>query len=183
MHQDFAQRRRVAVALAITVILVPAAFLLNRGGDDPAAQPPITLIGTVPGDTATPVPGEADEAELSAGTPAATDAMGTAPVGFLDGTAPPKDDDPATIAIPRLPRSLVGTASFRRDITDTTVCQAKGVPFNARITVTNLDNSQSVQCIASVGGPEPDEDVILPADAFLQIADITDAPVPVMITW
>ena len=79
--------------------------------------------------------------------------------------------------------AINGTASFRRNIRSTTACQVKGVPFNTAITVTNLDNSRSVQCIASVGGTEPDDDVVLHADAFLQIADLTDAPVPVQITW
>jgi hypothetical protein len=179
MNQDYAQRRRVAVAIAITVVLVPAAILLNRGADDVSGSPPVTLIGTVPGDS---VP-TADTTGRRADVPSATDAMGTASVGFLDGTAPTRDDDPATIAIPRLARSISGTASFRRDIVDTTVCQAPGVPFNTRITVTNLNNSRSVQCIASVGGPAPDDDVVLHAAAFLEIADITDAPVPVKITW
>lgn len=180
MDPDFAQRRRLAVALAITVIAVPAAFLLNRGTGDTADAPAVTLIGTVPGEAGVAAAGEPG---VPTDTPSATDALGTTPVGFLDGTVAPTEDDPATIAIPRLPQAIEGTASFRRNITDATVCQAIGVPFNSRITVTNLDNSRSVQCIASVGGPEPDTDVVLHADAFLQIADITDVPVPVQITW
>ncbi len=188
MDPDFAQRRRLAVALAITVIAVPAAFLLNRGNDGAADAPPVTLIGTVPGDPAAADPSDPSDPDASddsdgSDAPSATDAMGTTPVGFLDGTVVPTADDPATIAIPRLPQAIEGTASFRRNITDAAACQAKGVPFNARITVTNLDNSRSVQCIASVGGPSPATDVVLHADAFLQIADITDVPVPVQITW
>jgi hypothetical protein len=179
MNQDYAQRRRVAVAIAITVVLVPAAVLLSRGNADVSSSPPVTLIGTVPGGGTVPGSGPTDGDDA----PAATDAMGTASVGFLDGTAPARENDPATIAIPRLTRAIEGTASFRRDIVDTTVCQAPGVPFNTRITVTNRNNSRSVQCIASVGGPTPDDDVVLHTDAFLQIADITDAPVPVTITW
>ncbi len=180
MDPDFAQRRRLAVALAITVVAVPAAVLLNRGGETPE-QPPVTLIGTAPGQPTENAGGEPDAGPTD--TPAATDAMGTTPVGFLDGTAAPTADDPATIAIPRLPQAIQGTASFRRTINDVTTCQAVGVPFNTQITVTNLDNSRSVRCIASVGGPAPDDDVVLHADAFLQIADITDVPVPVQITW
>ncbi len=173
MNHDYAQRRRVALAAAITVIAAPAAFLLNRGGDEPAAGPAVTVVGTLDaGDRAAP-----------ATAPAATDVMGTTPVAYLDGTAAPQDGDPATIAIPRLPQAINGTASFRRNIRSVTACQVKGVPFNSAVTVTNLDNRQSVQCIASVGGTEPDDDVVLHADAFLQIADLTDAPVPVQISW
>ena len=173
MNHDYAQRRRVALAAAITVIAAPAAFLLNRGGDEPDTTTTITVVGTTPGETRPP-----------ATAPVATDAMGTTPVAYLEGTAVPRGaDDPATIAIPRLPQAVNGTASFRRNIRSTTTCQVKGVPFNTPVTVTNLDNSRSVQCIASVGGTEPDDDVVLNPDAFLQIADLTDAPVPVQITW
>ena len=176
MDPDFAQRRRVAVALAITVIAVPAAFLLNRGGDDGVATvPPPTVVGTTPdggGDT-----------DVSSASPAITDAMGTAPPDLDTRQDLPVDDDPARIAIPRIPEGIEGTATFRNEISDPTLCQAPDVPFNAQITVTNLDNSKSVQCIAGVGGARPDDDVVLHADAFQQIADITDAPVPVRITW
>ncbi len=179
MNQDFAQRRRVAVALAITVIAVPAAFLLNRGSDADSS-PTITVIGTVPADGATAQPAPATP---PADTPSATDAMGTTPVGFLDGTVPPRDSDPATIAIPRLPQSINGTGSFQHQLNNVAGCMAKGVPFNSRITVTNRDNSRSVQCINNVGGVEPTADVVLHADAFLQIADLTDAPIAVQISW
>lgn len=170
MNHDYAQRRRVAVAVAITVIAAPAAFLLDRDGTNDQAST-ITVIGsnTVAPSSTTLAPPE-------------TDAMGTAPVAFLEGSAPSAADDPPTIAIPRLPQSIEGTASFRRNIASTT-CQVKGVPFNATVTVTNLDNSLSVKCVASVGGAEPEDDAVLSADAFLLIADLTDAPVPVQITW
>jgi hypothetical protein len=58
-----------------------------------------------------------------------------------------------------------------------------GVPFNSTVTVTNLDNSRRVQCLANVAVVDPAGDVILATDTFLQIADPTDAPVPVEITW
>jgi hypothetical protein len=182
MHEDFAQRRRVALALAITVILVPAAFLLNRGGDDTAGDPTSTLVGpaVIPGQTTPP-----DASEGSDG-PADTDPMGTTPPEYIQGTVPPQADDPATIAIPRPGRSIRGTASFSHSITDPTACQIRDlstIPFESAITVTNLDNSMSIRCIVNVGGVPPTDAVILNADAFLQIGDLTDAPLSVEITW
>jgi len=47
MDPDFAQRRRVFVAVAITAVAIPAAFLLNRNDDPADAAPQITLVGTV----------------------------------------------------------------------------------------------------------------------------------------
>jgi len=177
MNNDYAQRRRVAIALAITVIAVPAAFLLNRGADS-ESEPTVTVIGSVATDEVA-----ADDPGRSADSPSATDAMGTTPVGFLDGTVPAGDSDPATIAIPRLPQSIDGSATFRRDLSNVAGCMARGVPFNTRITVTNRDNSRSVQCINNVGGIEPTADVVLHADAFVQIGDLTDAPIAVQLTW
>jgi hypothetical protein len=179
MSFEHAQRRRLAIAIALTVILVPAAFLLNRDGEPAADAPPITAIGTVPHAGATVVV----EGTTGATGPTATDIMGTSPVDILDDPLPDSSDDPATIAIPRLTRSVTGPASFSRNISQPTGCYAPEVPFNTRITVTNLDNSRSISCINNVRGTPPHEAVVLHPDAFLEIADLTDAPVPVQVTW
>jgi hypothetical protein len=182
MDADYAQRRRVALAIAVTVIAVPAAFLLNRGsGSDPVGGP-VTVVGTLPP--------AADAGPASAAAPstdlAASSALGTAPVGYLSGTTVPIENEPARIAIPRVKESVKGDASFSSSIESTLRCQARvsdGVPFNATLTVTNLDNGRSVQCIASIGGAEPLATVVVAPATFAEIADMTDAPVPVEITW
>ncbi len=187
MNQDYAQRRRVALAAAITVIAVPSLFLFNNdsAGSDGSAGG--TVVGTVVGAVGGSVVG-ARSADVSgtsraAGDSSAGDVMGTTPVAYLDGESGENASDPATIAIPRPRVAIDGTASFRRDIPDVTKCQAFGVPFGSQITVTNLDNSRSVTCIASVGGVAPKDDVVLHPDAFVEIGDLTDAPIPVSITW
>ena len=182
MAHDYAQRRRVALALAITVIAAPAAFLLNRnsGDDEPATGGTVgTLVGTV-----APAGGS-----VGAGAPVTesadtTDALGTAPAGYLSGTTVPGDVSAAQIAVPRLPESVKGLATFSSEIDSTLRCHANAeVPFNATITVTNLDNSRSVQCVSSIGGAQPETTIVLATATFAQIADLTDAPVPVQITW
>jgi hypothetical protein len=183
MAQDYAQRRRVALALAITVIAAPAAFLLNRSSndDEPESEATIaTVVGTVPG------AGGSVGAAVIPGTdpPDVTDALGTAPAGYLSGTTVPADVGAAQIAVPRLPESVKGLATFSSEIDSTLRCHASAeVPFNATITVTNLDNSRSVQCVSSIGGAPPEQTVVLATATFAQIADLTDAPVPVQITW
>jgi hypothetical protein len=183
MDHDYGQRRRVALALAITVIAAPAAFLLNRdkGGDDPSVVSTAgTLVGTMAPDPAVAAAG----ASASTEDPFETDPLGTAPVGYLAGTTVPGDLDPAQIAVPRLPDSVRGLASFSSDIDSTLRCHANAeVPFNATLTVTNLDNSRSVQCVSSIGGAPPETTIVLATATFAQIADLTDAPVPVQITW
>ena len=169
--------------MAITVILVPAAFLLNRGGAESATEPTGTLVGPalVAGQSTTP---DADDESRSRS--GGTDPMGTTPPDYVRGTVPIQNNDPATIAIPRVGRSVRGVASFSRTIVDPTVCQLNdytAIPFDSAVTVTNLDNGRSVRCIANIGGALPEEEVILSAEAFLQVGDLTDAPLSVEITW
>ena len=179
MSPDFAQRRRVALAVAITAIAAPAAFLLDSGDD------PQEVVTTVVGSVVQDDPGAAPIERVE--TPQGTDPMGTAPAAFLEpsGSVAPVDD-PATIAIPRLPRRRRGPGDVqpidhqRHLLPGPRSC---GAPFGASITVTNLDNSRSVQCINNVGGAQPDDEIVLHADAFSQIGDLTDAPVPVALTW
>lgn len=183
MDHDYGQRRRFALALAITIIAAPAAFLLNRDkGDDEASV--VSTAGTVVG-TMAPDPGlAAAGAPVTTADPADTDPLGTAPVGYLAGTTVPGDQKPAQIAVPRLPESVRGMASFSSEIDSTRRCHANAdVPFNATLTVTNLDNSRSVQCVSSIGGAPPETTIVLATATFAQIADLTDAPVPVQITW
>jgi hypothetical protein len=173
MDYEYAQRRRTFIAIALTIVLAPAAFLLTRGDDDADSAPEVTVIGTV-------TPPE----ETAATAPSATDVMGTSPVEVLTGEDESAPDDPATIAIPRPSRGVTGEATFRRDLGITAcIVGAEGVPFDTRVTITNLDNSRQVDCFNNIGGPRPEWAVVLHADAFLQIADLTDAPVPVRITW
>lgn len=187
MAPDYAQRRRLALAVAITAIAAPAALLLDRGSDEPAEIPTTVVGSVVSADAATgaAATGQAP-ADPTPTRPAATDPMGTAPAAYLEPSGSVAPDDPATIAIPRLPHAVQGRATFTRSITKVTSCQVStsvGAPFGSAVTVTNLDNSRSVRCLNDVGGTQPDHEIVLGADAFAQIADLTDAPVPVQITW
>jgi hypothetical protein len=176
MDADYAQRRRVAIAIAITAIAGPAAFLLNRGPQPDQAVAPTPAPGVTSGGRPTTEPAAAGS--LSP--------LGTPPVGYLSGSTVPSNSEPAQIAIPRLQESVRGDASFSSTIAATTECHAdytKGIPFNSTLTITNLDNSRKVQCVASIAGAAPEVLVVLAIDTFSQIADLTDVPVPVEITW
>jgi hypothetical protein len=183
MDPDFAQRRRVFVAIAVTAVAVPGAFLLSRG-DGEAGAPPVTLVGTVapPGATVPPT--------APIATPAATNGgdvedivLGTTPTGYLDGTVPPEVDDPPTIAIPRPRNARTGEATFSDEIGNVEQCHIWGAPIGVTATLVNLDNSRSVKCEVVPFPNAPPDLVVLHADAFSLIADITEAPVPVEISW
>lgn len=182
MDPDFAQRRRFFIALAVTLILVPGAFLLNRGTSDTEASPTATLVGTVPGastSAGTGPPVDRAQPDASEGT----DPLGTIEVGYLQGTAVPNTADAPTIGIPRPVEVNAGLASFSYDIAKATQCIAPVAPNGVRVTVTNLDNSRSVQCVNTLIAAEQPFDVMLSSESFVLIADLTDAPVHIEITW
>ena len=176
MTPDYAQRRRLAVAAAITAIAVPALFLFDSGDD--TEQLVIPVVASV----------VADEANQPGATSpqVVDDPMGDTSAAFLQQSDTVPVNDPATIAIPRLPDVIEGKATFSRDIVAVTSCQVAGpvgAPLGVAITITNRDNSRSVRCINDIVAPEPDYQVVLHPDAFAQIGDLTDAPVPVTFSW
>ena len=188
MQFDTVQRRRLAVALAATAIAVPAVFAF--GDDDTNAEPSFsTTVGSVV--LAIPDPGSSGSASESnrAGS-ADTDPMGTSVSAFLQGSGTLPPAEPATIAIPRLPDVVVGTATFRRSLFRPTSCIVRsdaGAPLGGEITVTNRNNSRSVRCVfdtteADLEG-RLDDLIVLHPDALAEIGDLTDAPLPVQLTW
>ncbi|MGH9133515.1 MAG: hypothetical protein ACRDZZ_06235, partial [Ilumatobacteraceae bacterium] len=104
---------------------------------------------------------------------------------YLDGAPAATAPGVIHIAIPdeRSDRSATGTASYRSNLLNDDICQVKDAPFGARVTVTNLDNSRSVRCTASVSPAGIRTSVVMHTDAFSTIADLADAPVPVEISW
>ncbi len=178
MQFDVVQRRRTAVALAVTAIAVPALFAF--GDDDTEATPSFsTTVGSVVTTS--------DTDEAATRSPSAdTDPMGTSVSAFLQGSGTLPPAEPATIAIPRLPDAVTGTATFRRIILRSTSCAVRadvGAPPGAEITVTNRNNSRSVRCVFDITELDIDDSVALHPDALAQIGDLTDAPIPVQLTW
>lgn len=186
MDPDFAQRRRVFVAAAVTVVAVPAAFLLGQGGSD-AGTPPTTVVAPIaPAGTADPAGSSQAAAGAIAGSPEGdtiSEVLGTTPTGYLGGTVAPDANDTPMIRVPRRRDAVYGSATFSELIDRTTSCIIPKVPMGTEVTITNLDNSRSVKCQVVAVSATPGADVALHVDAFSQIADITEAPVPVEITW
>ncbi|PIE33421.1 MAG: hypothetical protein CSA55_01965 [Ilumatobacter coccineus] len=159
------------IALVITIIAIPVLIWSSRQGNETTA---IVTTGEViaPGTTSMP-PTEAST----------TGPLGTAPAAYLGGTLPPTRKDPATIRIPRPSNALVGDASFDEVIGTSVSCAVKDAPYGIEVTVTNLDNSRSIRCLALSPATDLDAEVVLHRDAFAQIADLTDAPIPVEYFW
>ena len=172
---DLTDQRRLAVAAAITVIALPSMWLTSR--NEEAGAPNVATAGVA-------ISPES-ESPANAG-PGLANPMGSPGAAYLDG--PPAATSPGVIniAIPSAATgsSVTGTASYRRDsLFADGVCQVKDAPFGGTVTVTNLDNSRSVRCTAMVPASGILESVVMHPDAFLAIADLADAPVPVEISW
>jgi hypothetical protein len=171
---DLTDQRRLAVAAAITVIALPSLWLTSR--NDEAGAPNVATAG---------VPISPESGSPTSGASGVADAMGSPGAAYLDGPPAATSRGVINIAIPseRPGTRVSGTASYRSTMFSEGVCQVKDAPFGARVTVTNLDNSRSVMCTASVSPAGMLDSVVMHTDAFLAIADLADAPVPVEIRW
>lgn len=159
----------------MTVAVLPAVWLVNRGADD-AAAPNVAVVG-VPADVASaPAP-------VAAGT---VDPMGqVAPAYLTDRMAGRPDGARQPVVVGPGEQAEIGvvTATYRRDVGRPGACLYNGVAMGELITVVNVDNGRSVECWTAPrldDGAPPDEVVLSPA-SFAEIADPTDAPIHVEI--
>lgn len=198
LRLDLADRRRVAIATAVTLIALPSLWLTSRS--EQSAAPNVATAGVrVAGSTPTHPTDDAAAAPAAeaATAPAAVvpdrpepatvdvDPLGRTPVAYLDGPSRSGDGDPRSVAAPPADETRAnGAASYRSTVTSRDVCLTATAPYGQRIRVTNSDNSRSVDCV--VGLPPTGTEagtVILHTDLYAQIADLTDAPVPIEIDW
>lgn len=169
-----AQRRRLAVALAVTVIAIPMVWLL---GDDGRPDDISTVIegATVPLTVATDTNTEVQST--------VEDPLGVPVPAHLERRVTIAPIVGGQIAVPDSSGTYTGLASFNYEVPAADLCYAAGAELGMFVTVTNLDNNRSTSCIASAAIVEPAADVVLHPDRFAAIADPTDAPVKVEYRW
>ena len=152
------------------------------GGDDASAAAVVApvAVGAIPSTTVAVVSTTPTPSADSASTPVVT---GPAPV-FLEGPSARGATEGPPIGVPAAPVAPIITtkATYRSTISPTDTCLVAGVDTGTRITVTNLDNGHAVSCIADRVYTDGSDGLVLHTDLFAQIADLTDAPVPVDIT-
>lgn len=197
---EHGDRVRLIVASCLTVVALPV--LLSEGRAQRAERPP-TVAAVAPGGealasplgdeqttatTTTPAPAKPDRGSGGSGatTTATTDAD---PPSFLTGVtaALPKS---ITVAVPAQISNTTetGKASFRRwapgSTSVTNPCAAWFLKVGTKVTVTNLDNGHTVDCVVTqrTGVPQ-DQLIVLDTQAFSQLADLIEAPIPVTISW
>lgn len=188
MHTDAADRRRIAVATIITVAALPALWLTNRD-DAGSGNTPIAVVG---GAGALEAAGDASSTPLPTDAPVVADTDPIDPFApadpvFLAGPSLPTPPEPSVVyADPGPTRQYEGSATFRRWGPEwgAQACQSPVAPANARLLVTNVNNGRSTTCTNVMTRPLADGAIlVLDTDAFLEIANLVDAPLPVRISW
>jgi hypothetical protein len=179
----------LVVAVTITVIALPSLWLMSRSGESgaPNVATAGVAIGPDEGDAAAAESPVTSHPEPLAAAPPTTDVDPMGPIPAADFQAPASTPAPGPVAI-AVPGGTdvtfaVGDASYRSSISDPSTCVARDAPFGTTVTVTNRNNNRSITCRASVPPAGTDDEVVLATSRFHEIADLTDAPVPVDIDW
>jgi len=170
---DDRDRRRLVFASAVTVAALPAVWLVNRQDVASSTRPNVAAVGP------------AVDAVAATRTPALVDPMGDVDPQFLRGAGSgPAAPQPvvAVVGPGKGPVAATATAIFRRSIGDRGTCVYSGVPGGSRILVVNVANNRSVSCWTALRpADEPQDEVVMSAAAFGEIADLSSAPIHVEI--
>jgi hypothetical protein len=168
---DDRDRRRLLLASALTAAALPAVWLVNQR-DSASPRPNVAAVGL------------AAEGGAPSSSLAPVDPMGDVRPQYLDGTAVAERPAPATPVVGTSEGRVVATATaiFRRAITDRRTCAFSGVPSGSRITVVNVDNNRSIECMTVLRPMnQPPHELVMSAAAFAEIADPASAPIDVEI--
>jgi hypothetical protein len=159
-------RRRILVASALTIAALPALWFANRPD---TGAPSVAIAGI---DVAPP-PSNATSAD--------TDSDEVDPV-FFDGPIAQVGAGVAEIAVPIAPTAerFTTDATFRSDV-PIGMCRISTVSNAQPITVVNLDNNRSLTCTTVLAPSAAGERLVMHPELFSQIADLTDALIPVEI--
>ncbi len=188
MTPNETDRRRFLLAAGLTLLALPALWWANHQTDSGGPNVATVGIDVGDGDPAVVATDTAISAEPATTQPPSTVPPTTvladpsAPI-FLDGPSAGSGGGAAEIAVPAAPAvaGITTSASYRSSITPIDTCLASNIKTGTTITVVNLNNGHSVDCIATRVYSTTDTGLIMHTDTFSQIADLTDAPIPVEI--
>lgn len=177
MRLERADRRRLAVASAVTAVALPAVWLVNRDDErSSVTRPNVAAVGLA-----------ADEATASSsgstgGPPTSADPMGELDPMFLDERPAEPAPEHVSVAVGDSDDAVVATAlaTYSRSVAPGDGCPFNGVPAGSQITVVNPANGRSIECVTT---PSDDDEavLVLHPDRFALLAGLDTAPVPVEI--
>jgi hypothetical protein len=162
-------RRRILLATAMTLIAMPALWWANQ-----SSAPNVATVGiaVVDKSATTPTATTADTGDVGGGAPV-----------FLDGPSGQVGAGLSEIAVPAPPAiaSITTTATFRSTRGSPSACMIPGIASGQQVIVVNLDNNRTFTCTAILApSPAPDQ-LVIASQLFAELADLTDAPIPVEI--
>ncbi len=169
---DTFDRRRISVAALLTVSVLALIWLFSSGSsnDDQSSTVPC-----------------ADCKDDSGNSAPSTTGYVPFPPLFVGGEEDPTPLDPISIATAPEPNAnevLTTTQFVRINDTDTPRCSTMLAPEGVILTVLNVDNGQSTTCTNTQGiDVPPGVDMVMGTDVFALIGDLSDAPLPVRVSW
>lgn len=178
-------RRRFLLATTLTLLALPALWWANQSENSTA--PNVAVAGA---DVGVDVGADHDADPTSSESSAQSARLDIDPgeVGdiapvFLDGPSSAAGAGLSEIAVPARPEvaRINADATFRSDIGGPESCAVPGVINGQQVTVVNLDNARSVVCTTTLAIGAAGDLVTLHSSLFAQLADLTDAQIPVEI--
>ena len=162
------------LASALTIVALPAVWLANQDGEGAAGRPNVAAVGLPAGDHAGTATADTEP----------VDPMGTVDAGYLEGTPLPPRPGHVSLAIGSSADTLVATASaiYRRSVGRADTCLYSGVKAGSTVRVVNIDNGRSGECRTVLRPPDaPPDELVMHPDRFVELADLTSAPIRVEI--
>lgn len=163
---SFAERRRLVLAIVVTLVAV-FAFSIGGGSSDDADG--------VDGSNAVTVASSGDDTE-------------PADPAFLPTIDSIPAPDIITVNVPAPPQGTVlrGTANFIRwpRTMGLLPCATPHALIGSEVKVTNLNNGRSITCNnVSIESLRDGSVIIIHTEVFLELADLVDSPIPVEIEF
>lgn len=178
----FAQRRRLALAIAVTVVAVIAFAVSGNDSSDGSetVAPAANTVGSAPSSGDSGNSGDSGDSGDSDNKPADP--------AFLPDADPSIAPEIITVNVPAPPSGTVlnGTANYVRwpQTLGLRPCATPHALIGAVITVTNLNNGRQIKCNnVSIEALRDGSVIIVHTDVFLDLADLVDAPIPVEINF
>ena len=168
------ERRRVVLASVVTLIALPALWVLNRDSAASSASPNLGAAGIEV------AKGGHDEA------PSTSEYQPEPPL-FVGGDDTVAQPGVINVAVPPAQgtNTLAMKATFHRyEAVSDDVCTTMLVPDGATLTVVNVDNGQRITCRNTYGiGVPAGADLVLNTAVYVLIGDLADAPLSVRVSW
>jgi hypothetical protein len=161
------ERRRIAVAAILTLLVLPL-LMINNGDETQNAEVVVTTT-----------------TQVGSGLNESSEDGSLEPI-ILGGPSPIVQDGSAQIAYPA--SSLTGTqaiASFSNfDNAPDIVCYFPEAPLGIKISVQNLNNGRTTTCTNVFRTSLPSgATMLLHTKVFESLANLVDAPIPVTVSW